>query len=210
MSSTEQLIENLSHGLQPVKANACPYKTFVKWVGFVFLYTVIILLISGVRADIIVKLSSPLFITEIVMLVLLVISTSLSASFLSFPDICQKRYTILFLAPLLLFSGVLLLEYIGDKPPIGNVVHGIECLLCITMFAILPSFIIFKLLRKQATTHYYLAGMVAILSASSIGAIILRISENNDSVIHLIKWHYLPVIVLSLFGLWLGRKILKW
>jgi|CXWL01.1.fsa_nt_gi hypothetical protein len=210
MPSTEQLIENLSHGLQPVKATACPYKLFIKWFGFVLLYTVLILLISGLRVDISEKLASPLFVAEIIMLVLLMVSTSLLAAFLSFPDICQKNCPLLFSIPPLLFFGVLTAEYIGDKPPIGNVVHGIECLLCITVFAIIPSFVIFKLLSKQATTHCYLAGMVSLLSASSIGAIILRLSEDYDSISHLIKWHYLPVIGLSLLGLWLGRKILKW
>ena len=50
--------------------------------------------------------------------------------------------------------------------------------------------------------------LVSLLSAFSVGA--LRLHEVNNSVIHLIQRHYLPMLVFGLIGLWLGRVLLKW
>ena len=53
-------------------------------------------------------------------------------------------------------------------------------------------------------------GCIALLFAFSIGAIWLRLYEQNDSIMHVIQWHYLPMIVFGIIGLWLGKLILKW
>jgi len=65
-------------------------------------------------------------------------------------------------------------------------------------------------MRKYASTHYRLAGSVALLSAFSVGAMWLRLHEVNDSIAHVIEWHYLPMLAIGLIGLWLGRVVLKW
>jgi hypothetical protein len=43
-----------------------------------------------------------------------------------------------------------------------------------------------------------------------VSALWLRLHEMNDSIIHLIQWHYLPMLAFGLIGLWLGRVLLKW
>lgn len=43
-----------------------------------------------------------------------------------------------------------------------------------------------------------------------MGALSLRLSEQTDSILHVIQWHYLPMIAVSLVGLWLGKTLLKW
>ena len=65
-------------------------------------------------------------------------------------------------------------------------------------------------MRKYASTHYRLAGSVALLSAFSVGALWLRLHEVNDSIVHVIEWHYLPMLVIGLIGLGLGQRVLKW
>jgi hypothetical protein len=48
------------------------------------------------------------------------------------------------------------------------------------------------------------------LSAFSIGAITLRLSEQTNSIIHVIEWHYLPMVGVAWLGVWLGKSLLKW
>jgi hypothetical protein len=65
-------------------------------------------------------------------------------------------------------------------------------------------------MRKFASTHHCWAGGIALLAAFSVGALWLRLYEQTDSIMHVIEWHYLPMIFIGLAGMWLGRRILKW
>jgi hypothetical protein len=211
MASTEQLIEQLSRGVQPVKNITSPFMLLIRWLGFSSLYLVCMLLVFRLRPDIGEKFSSILFVSEVLFLALVVITSSLSAILLSFPDMCQKRWLVFApIVPVILFVVTITLQYSSDNSPAPMPSEGISCLICITMFSLFPAFLMFKLLRRQATTHYYATGLVSLLSATSIGAMTLRISENTDSILHLIKWHYMPILAFGIIGLWLGKKIFKW
>jgi len=74
----------------------------------------------------------------------------------------------------------------------------------------LPAAWTFYAMRKFASTHYHWAGSIALLSAFSAGALWLRLHEVNDSITHVVEWHYFPMIGIGLTGWWLGKKILKW
>jgi hypothetical protein len=75
---------------------------------------------------------------------------------------------------------------------------------------LLPSAWTFFSMRQFASTHYRVAGSVVLLSAFSVGALWLRLHEQTDSIIHLIEWHYLPMIAVGLIGLLLGKMLLRW
>ena len=68
----------------------------------------------------------------------------------------------------------------------------------------------FLCLRRFASTHSRWTGMVALLAAFSVGALWLRLHEETDSIDHVVLWHYLPMVAISLAGWWLGRRLLKW
>ena len=145
------------------------------------------------------------------MLLGLFIATSVSAVLLAFPDLHQKRALALASAwMLVLFLLILFFVWRSDVPPAPLPVHDIECTLGITMMALLPAMWIFYSMRKYASTHYRLAGGVALLSAFSVGALWLRLHEQTDSIAHVVEWHYLPMIAIGLIGLWLGKVMLKW
>jgi len=137
-------------------------------------------------------------------------SAAFAAANLSFPDNYQRKYSLLLLPlSLLAFIVGLIFAYLENgAAPLPS--HSIICLLCITMFSMIPAAWMFFLLRRQAPTNLKMAGSVALIAACSIGALTLRLSENTDSIIHLIYWHYLPMVGYALIGAWLGKKILKW
>jgi len=152
-----------------------------------------------------------LFDAGLVMLLLVFISATLSAAVLAFPDLHQMRKTAW--SPALVFALfiiTLLLAWHADTPPAPLPVHSFECTASITLFALLPATWTFISLRSFATTHSHWAGSVALLSAFSVGAIWLRLHEINDSITHVVVWHYLPMLVIGLLGWWLGKRLLKW
>jgi hypothetical protein len=152
-----------------------------------------------------------LFVAEIAALVFIFVATSLSASLLSFPDMHQlRRFAFAPVVTFALFVAVMSLAWQADNPPAPLPVHSFECTASIALFSLLPAIWTFFEMRKFASTHYHLAGGIALLFAFSTGAIWLRLYETNDSIMHVVEWHYLPMIAFGIVGLWLGRIILKW
>ncbi len=211
MAKTEELIGVLAQDTAPVRQPPHPYILFAKWMAVSAAYLALTLVFSGLRPDLMLKLHAPLFLAEIGILVGIVATGSLSAALLAFPDIHQKRllaYTPILM--LLAFAGLIFLSWQADSPPAPLPAKNVECLLYIAAYTLLPAAWMFYALRKYASTHHYLAGGIALLTAFSLGALSLRLSEQTDSIVHVMQWHYLPMIGVAFIGLWLGKSLLKW
>lgn len=211
MKDFEQLVTELADDAAPVKPAPHPYWLTLKWMAAAAAYLGVALAISGVRPGLAHAFAQPLFIAEIAALLLVFIATSLSAALLAFPDMHQKRALVFAPAAMFaLFIIVMLLAWHADSPPAPLPVHSFECTLSITLVSLLPAVWTFYSLRKYASTRYYWAGGIALLSAFSAGALWLRLYEVNDSIAHVVEWHYLPMMAAGALGLWLGKVLLKW
>ncbi|HAF45874.1 MAG TPA: DUF1109 domain-containing protein [Gallionellaceae bacterium] len=211
MNDIEQLVATLSSDMQPVKSAPHPYKLSLQWIGAAALYLLVTLALTGLRPDWRESFVEPWFVAEIVTLFALFIVSALGTALLAFPDLHQKRLLAFApLVPAVLFAGVILLAWQADTPPAPLPEHSIECTCSILLTMLLPAFWTFYSLRRYASTHYRLAGSIALLSAFSIGALWLRLHEVNDSIAHVVEWHYLPMLGVGLLGLWVGRLVLKW
>lgn len=211
MSDIDDLVAQLAREAAPVRPAPHPFRLSLRWMGMAALYLALSLAVSGLRPQLAVSLHDPWLVAELAALLALFIVTSVSAALLAFPDLHQHRR--LALAPVLSFAAFLLVMFgawQADSPPAPLPVHSFECTVSITLMLLLPALWTFYSLRKYASTHPGLAGGIALLSAFSIGALWLRLHEANDSIAHVIVWHYLPMLVIGLIGLWLGKRLLKW
>lgn len=211
MKDLDQLVAELADDAATVKPAPHPYMLSLKWTAAAAAYLAVSLAVSGLRPDLAHALAHPWYIAEIAALSLVFISTSLSAALLAFPDLHQKRSLAFMPAgAFALLLLVILLAWRADTPPAPLPVHSFECTLSITLFSLLPAVWTFYAMRKYASTYYYWAGSIALLSAFSVGALWLRLHEVNDSIVHVVEWHYVPMIAVGAVGLWLGRVLLRW
>lgn len=211
MNNIDDLVVSLAQDAGAIKPAPHPYVLSLKLIGSGAIYILAALSIAGLRPDWIEKFHSILFVAELLALVGLFCVTSLSAALLGFPDQFQKRYQVW--APIGMFALFFLLLFfvwLLDREAAPLPVHSFECTISITLTALLPAVWTFYALRKYASTNARLAGSVSLLSAFSIGALWLRLHEETDSVVHVIEWHYLPMLVIGIIGLWLGKRLLKW
>lgn len=207
----DRLIENLADEAVVVKPAPHPVKLSMLWLGAAAVYLAIALALGGVRPDLMQQLHEPWFVAELVALIGITITTSFSAALLAFPDLHQQRRLVALPAWLFgLFIVVIYFAWRADNPPASIPEHTFECTLSIILMTLLPAAWMFYTLRRFASTHYRLAGSIALLFAFSVGALWLRLCEIDDSISHLIQWHYLPMFGVGLLGLWLGRVLLKW
>ena len=211
MGNIDELITRLAQDAATVKHAPHPFMLCMQWMAVAAIYLGVALLISGTRHDLLPVLQQPWLAAEFAALFGIFISTSLSAALLSYPDLHQMRR--IALAPIVafaLFVLVIFFAWRADSPPAPLPVHSVECTMSILLLSILPAAWTLYVMRKFASTHYQWAGSTALLFAFSIGAIWLRLYELNDSIIHIIEWHYLPMIGFGIFGMWLGKTVLKW
>ena len=211
MEDIENLIESLAGEIGPVKQGPHPALIWIKWVGGAAAYVVAALLVSGHRADLAMRLHSPLFLAEIALLVLIVCTTALSASLLAFPDLYQRSGAVaLPAAAFALFALTMALSFAADNPPSPPPVHSYQCTLSILLLSLLPMLWAFHTMRKLASTHFRFAGAIVSLYAFGIGALWLRLEEQTDSIVHVLEWHYLPMLGVGILGVLAGRALLKW
>lgn len=209
MTTLHDLIAELADAPAPVRPARPAWQQLAVWVAVSAAYIALLVVLFGVRPDIAVKLQAPMFVAELAMLGLVIVSTGLCALLLGTPDMRQMPGLVcLPLLPLAAFMGVLGMGLEQVAAPLPQ--EGLECLVCITLFSTVPALGIFYYLRRQASTHPKLTGAVAVLNAFSIGCFALRLSEETDAMQHLVLWHYLPMAGAALIGLGLGRAILKW
>lgn len=211
MSNIDELIGRLAQDGAAVKPAPHPFMLSLEWMAAALLYLAVALLISGTRYGLWLELHNPWFAAEIAALAGILVTTALSAALLSYPDLHQMRR--IAYAPAVafaLFALVLLFAWRADNPPAPLPLHSFECTLSITLLSLLPAAWMFHVMRRYASTHGRWAGAVAFLFAFSVGALWLRLYEQNDSVMHVIRWHYLPMAGIGITGMWLGKRVLKW
>ncbi len=215
MTKMHDLITKLSSEASPKKVLGSP----IKWIASLLLmlvsYAVIVEIFFGIRGDLAVQLSRPLFVAEVVLMLLLVVVSTLSAVLTMYPDLYQKSrllklpYVIFFL-----LFGVFLAQFFTAIDALMVLpeasLHQMECTICILFLSLIPSAIVFAILQKGASTLPLQAGVFTVLSASALGYLMLRLHEANDSIAHLLTWHYLPMLFFAFVGALIGRWLLRW
>ncbi len=215
MKDTETLISQLSSEAALSKPARTPRYWAVRIIAVLAIYSVGIQLFLGLRPDLGMQLTRPFFLLEILLLIALLITT-IQASILSmYPDAYQKPehlalpYGVFVLLCILL--AVQLFLPIDPRmviAPPGS--HAMECAICIASVALIPSALLFSIMRKGASIRQFQAGIFAVLCASAIGGLTLRLAESNDSIMHLAYWHYIPTLLFAALGAVLGKQLLKW
>lgn len=211
MSDTEQLIDRLARSASMGGPCSNPFALCFQWLLAVAFYVTCSAIFLELRPDIEIKLLSPLFLDEIVALILFITSTSLASALLSYPDNFQKP-KLLWLPyfSAALFLLVVTLAWFTSPRAIPRPSNELECLTCITLLSFIPAITLFWHIRNMAPTQRGKAGAMAMLSAFGIGALTLRLCEETDSIAHLVQWHYAPMLAVNFIGIVLGKKILKW
>lgn len=214
MTKLDETIGNLvKDGNSKVSAST-PLSLFLKWLVVTTVSTGIIVAFMTPRPDLHQQLASTVYLGEIISLALIILSTSVVAVWLCYPDIRQKPMVLsLPLLPVAAFTALSFYRILHPEmtliPP-PEQVKGMDCALCVTSFALVPGFWMFRLIRLHATVLPWLAGAMSFIASASIGLLALKLVEPNDSILHLLTWHVSPMVLLAIMGAALGKKYLSW
>lgn len=85
-----------------------------------------------------------------------------------------------------------------------------RCGFLITMIAMAHSTGMIMWAKKGAPRSPRMAGAWASLSASALGCLLMQVICLYDNSLHLMVWHFLPLLLITFFGALIAQKTLRW
>lgn len=171
-------------------------------------------LMMGIRPDFRATFSDAGLWAEVACLLLLLVSSVGASVLVMVPDAYQKpaltRLPYAVFGGLVLLCGIQMLVQPELRLQDASDLHGLSCTVAIAAVAFVPSAIVMWWLSRGAVVHPMRAGSLAVLTGSALGCLVVRLHEANDSMVHVVVWHYLPTMLFALLGVLLGRRLLRW
>lgn len=205
---TETMIHELAKQGQPVKRVGPPIARFCRWAAVASLCVAVGVAVFGFRADLESVSRSPIFLLQAALTLALGALSALSAFILSVPDKAKPWLNVVPLATLGLWAVVLLaMLVLGDGAKAG---FGVTCVRDILVLGLPPGALLYFMLRRAAPLKVGMVGVLAALGVAALGALGTQFICRNDDPLHILVWHYVPVLILGVIGIWLGRLLFRW
>jgi hypothetical protein len=205
---TEELIRTLATDLQPVRRLGSVERRTAIWAAFALSCAAAGAYLLGTRPDLPARLREPAYLAEAVLLLSVCALSARTALALAVPGAERSA------APgMLSVSGLLLWASLAGCDGLTGAgsaawANGFPCIWRLVALAVLPAATLLLMLRKAAPLAPRWTGALAVLSAGSVAALGTRLICARDDVPHVLLWHCAPLIVASLGGIVLGKRIL--
>lgn len=182
--------------------------------GAVFAAAALFLAAIGVRPDIAEAMHSGLFLFKFVVTAALASTAIWSVFRLSRPGLVRSHPgLVMVLAPTLLLGSVAVeLMRLPEEQWLPSLI-GENARFCLTLIPLLsagPLACILAGLRHGAPSNPGLAGALAGLAASGIGATFYAANCTDDSPLFVLAWYPIAVSIVTSAGFLIGRKLLRW
>jgi hypothetical protein len=207
--NTETLIHNLALQCRPVRPIGNPTSRFLVWIT-----STIVFLIAGVWIlrpvpELWSLVTNPSFIFPTLAMLTLSLISTLSAFILTIPDSRIRRFDALPLTVLIFWFA--LVAYMLATVDISDSRPGLLCIVRIAGLSLVPGGLLFYMLKKAAPMKSGLVGILASLGSLAFAAIAVQcLCPRSYDVTHVVVWHFMPVSVISVVGLLMGRLMFKW
>jgi len=189
----------------------CPYRRMLIWAVLSIVYIAAYIYYFGLRYDLAEVSVTSNFIFELILGGGVFIATALGASWLCFPDGCQKNGS----KSVALTLFVVFLTWIGTQSftagvnPLDHMAVG-HCASEGLFIQIVPFIALIIMTVTGRTTQPYWLMIMSVIAISALGWISMRLTCSMDDMGHSFINHFLPFAIIGgLIGLF-SRKIFKW
>lgn len=212
-NATDQMIEVLKEDLVSVKPLPKVAQRFFLWFLVSSVSVFIGVLWVGPRFDVTVQLQNPRFLAEAITILVLSILSGVSALVYSVPETrihsLYKRLPVFTLGVWVLVLGAAVLRLLFIQGS-WAVMPGWMCARTIFLMGIVPASFLFWMVKQAAPTHLGWSGSLCALAGASFAAFGVQFCCLAGEPIHVLLWHVLPVALLTVLGLRVGRTFLRW
>lgn len=206
---TDDLIKLLAKDLRPVRLVKFTFLDFFKVIVAGFLCIFISVLILGLRIDVDYQTLNPLFIIDIILLILIMLLSTIAAFLLSVPSIDNKSFYKFPIVVLGLIFITTLYSFLSSPNPLVYLSHGFTCVSEIILISIFPASILFYLIRRAAVLKREISGFLILLSGVSFGLIGVQLTCSDSTPVHAMIWHLIPSSLILAIGIWISKRIIR-
>ena len=209
---SEELIQNLVADLEPVKPLSSVPRRLAAWTATALLSVVAGVALIGLRSDLHAVVHGEMFMLETLLIAFAAVFSAASAFVLSVPrSERQMRHKLMALAPVMFWIMYLVFEQLSGGVRSEDVIPmAAGCAGKVGIFGIVPGIVIFFMIRQAAPTDLGWSGFLASVAVLSVGCMTLQFVCPDYGALHVLLWHALPILVLGLGGIFLGKWILRW
>ena len=206
---TETLIHNLSLQCRPIRPLGHPVKRFLIWALFSILFLIAGVLIIGPANNVVWSgVPTPAFIFPALAMLFISLVCTLAAFVMSVPNEEARKFSALPILVLIFWFG--LMTYMFASADLEDSRPGLICILRMIGLAAAPGALLFYMLRKAAPMRTGLIGLFAAIGALAFSEIGVQfLCHKSLFETHVIVWHLIPVCVLALVGLVIGRTAFR-
>lgn len=211
---TDELIVQLARAAGPVRPLPGPSVRLARWTAAAVSMTALGVIVIGPRADVLTAIYQPTFVALAVATLGTALLSAAGAFVLSVPGI--ERSPLQRAVPLVaggVWALVLVVLLTTGGDPVQRILalpfHW-ACVIEIVGLSIVPSWVLFVMLRRAAPLRRAWSAAFATLAAVALAAVATQVICPLDDPAHQLVGHLLPVALLSLSGTIVGRRWLNW
>jgi len=165
----------------------------------------------GLRSDFGEKWMELSFVLQAALTLLAAILSAVGAFALSVPS--ENRSALSRVAPLVALACWLIYLLVSPIPSSWAQLSpgsGLTCVQDILILALPPAAILFIMIHRAAPLMIKWTGVLISLFVAAFGALGTQLICRNDDVLHILRWHVIPVLVIGALGAVLGQLLLRW
>lgn len=210
----DELITTLASESSPIKPLRPMWYRAFWWIGVAGTTTLSLILWRGVRVGCLRSLADPMFVTQTIALLILVISALAAALLAAIPGRIVSRgltRSIVLSAATWMMAILVQLFLEWHTGTIAGVSwRGAACCGELLTLALAPTLLLAFLILRAAPTRGTTTGRYLLLATGALAALASQFTCGFLHPLHLLAWHVAPVAALALLGGWMGKRWLRW
>ena len=192
------MIDALSNDVAPVRRLWRPSTRLTLWIAAQVALCIYVFSSNGIRGDIQPQLASPLFASEIPLLILSIVFLAVAAITAAVPGSERWGLARLGLATMLAALALLALHPVDTSLSIDTFVgHGFPCAVSTAMLSVLPTIWLLVATLRGFPLAPSRAGLIGGAAGFLVGFTMMRFLCILDDPLHVLAWHWLPVLLGS-------------
>lgn len=198
---TEDLIVSLAADARAVKTLPPMADRGGRWVQLAFWPSLVLVLVFGVRRDLLDVLATPAFVLIGVLSLLVALGAMTSALSLSVPGEASPVTGVLSLGLLLLWIAVLVASALTSGASLAAIYHEPwhwACITRVSLLSVVPSLALWIAVRRGFVLDHGRSTFLSFIGGGAIAALALQFVCPVDRGAHLLVSHLVPVLVLSM------------
>lgn len=213
MTSTSDVIDSLVADAKPVRRLQPPAVRALCWLMFAALMLALVAIVHGLRPDLMLKLSQPVFATGVVAALTTGVLAAMASFMASVPG-RSRRWLLLPTPALVVWISTIgygcLTGWVSIGPEGMSLGETARCFATVAITGIPLSLAMLVMLRYMARLSSAPVAMMGSLAVAAMTAVALSLFHSLDATVMILLWNFGVTALFLVFSGLYGKRLLEW